>query len=90
MAPSYEHIQVFAYLFYTHDNPKQKDKFSSRCQKCVFVGYLHGMKGWKLYDLEQNVFVYSRDISFNENILPFAHDIEGSNQSEPKILENWV
>lgn len=30
----------------------------------MFVGYPHGKKGWKLYDLEQNTFLSSKGILF--------------------------
>ena len=54
------------------------------------MGYPHRNKGRKLYDLEQSTFFYSRDVSFHENIFPFAHDSGGTNEGTPKMLGNWV
>ncbi|XP_021732478.1 uncharacterized protein LOC110699281 [Chenopodium quinoa] len=42
--------------------------------KCVFVGYPHGKKGWKFYDLETGDIFVSRDVKFHENEFPFVKD----------------
>ncbi|XP_021716606.1 uncharacterized protein LOC110684457 [Chenopodium quinoa] len=48
------------------------DKFALRSRKCVFVGYPHGKKGWKLYDFETGEIFVSRDVKFYENEFPFV------------------
>nr|GEY71646.1 hypothetical protein [Tanacetum cinerariifolium] len=48
------------------------DKFVSRSQKCVFVGYPYAQKGWRLFDLEKLEFFVSRDVDFLEHI--FSYD----------------
>ncbi|XP_021746663.1 uncharacterized protein LOC110712507 [Chenopodium quinoa] len=51
------------------------DKFSPRSRKCAFVGYPHGKKGWKVYDLETVDIFVSSDVKFFENEFPFLkHD----------------
>lgn len=32
--------------------------------RCIFVGYPFRKKGWKLYDLEENESLVSRDVVF--------------------------
>ncbi|KAL6321337.1 hypothetical protein AAG906_016392 [Vitis piasezkii] len=44
---SYKHIRTFGCLCYAHDQNRDKDKFSSRSRKCIFVGYPFGKKGWR-------------------------------------------
>ena len=46
------------------------DKFASRSWRCVFVGYPYGKKGWRLYDLEKQDFIVSRDVVFLEDFFP--------------------
>ena len=38
---------------------------------CVFVGYPHGQKGWKLFYLDNKTYFVSRDVNFFENEFPF-------------------
>ena len=36
-----------------------------------FLGYLHGQKGYKVYDLERQKLFVSRDVIFHEHNFPF-------------------
>ncbi|GJY50493.1 ribonuclease H-like domain-containing protein [Tanacetum coccineum] len=47
------------------------DKFSSRAEKCVLIGYSSFKKGYKLFSLERKQFVFSRDVKFFETVFPF-------------------
>jgi len=38
----------------------------------MFLGYPHGQKGWKLYDLATKKIFLSRDVHFYDTIFPFA------------------
>ncbi|KAJ9567088.1 hypothetical protein OSB04_003054 [Centaurea solstitialis] len=64
-----------------------QDKFAPRSRKCVFIGYPHGKKGWKLYDLGTGEIFVSRDVKFHENEFPFANTQESlgvdTRDSEP-------
>ena len=70
--PSYDQLRVFGSSCYTHRQSRDKDKFGHRSRSCVFVGYPFGKKGWKVYDLEKEEFLVSRDVVFQENVFPFA------------------
>ncbi|KAF7843815.1 Retrovirus-related Pol polyprotein from transposon RE1 [Senna tora] len=69
--PGYDLLRVFEYLCYaTNIDPKRK-KFDQRAKKCIFLGIVHGVKGFKVYDLaEKKVFV-NRNVKFYEKIFPF-------------------
>lgn len=56
-ASSYDNIRVLSCLCYAANCPRFKDKFDSRSRKCIFVGYLNGQKGWRLYDLDTMIFL---------------------------------
>ena len=71
-APSYDHLKVFGSLCYAHNQTRGGDKFASRSRRCVFVGYPHGKKGWRVYDLEKLEFFVSRDVVFSETKFPFS------------------
>ncbi|GJT35936.1 putative RNA-directed DNA polymerase [Tanacetum coccineum] len=68
--PLMKHLRVFGCLcFATVLN--NHDKFSSRAEKCVFVGYSSFKKGYKLFSLERRQFIFSRDVKFFEKVFPF-------------------
>ncbi|BAA97099.1 retroelement pol polyprotein-like [Arabidopsis thaliana] len=70
--PSYSALRTFGCLCYAHYRARDKDKFSERSRRCVFVGYPYGKKGWRLYDLEKNKFFVSRDVVFQETVFPYG------------------
>ncbi|GJY65189.1 putative RNA-directed DNA polymerase [Tanacetum coccineum] len=71
--PNLLHLKTFCYLcFLTVLN--KSDKFGSRADKCVFVGYDFNKKGYKLYNLDQKKFIFSRDVKFYETVFPFKNN----------------
>ena len=81
-----------------------KSKLADRSRKCIMVGYGtddHNVKGYKLWDLVNRKFLFSRDVSFNENTLykdkittEYVNEVEfledredhDSNEAESQIL----
>ncbi|PKI38709.1 hypothetical protein CRG98_040900 [Punica granatum] len=68
--PNYSNLRVFGSFCYAHT--RTKDKFEPRSRKCVFIGYPHGKKGWRLYDLKNQQTFVSRDVRFCETMFPFS------------------
>ena len=52
----------------------------------MFLGYPHGIKGYKVLDLQSNSVYVSRDIVFYETIFPYAE----CPPSPTPILDNFV
>jgi hypothetical protein len=59
-------MRVFGSLAYAH---AKEEKLEPRAVMCVFVGYLEGLKGYKLRKLESGggKCIISRDVTFDEN-----------------------
>ncbi|GJS82100.1 ribonuclease H-like domain-containing protein [Tanacetum coccineum] len=76
--PTLSYLRVFGCLcFATIVN--NNDKFSSRSEKCVMIGYFK--KGYRLYSLDKHQFIFYRDVNFFENIFPFKDSEDGKNDS---------
>lgn len=90
--PSYEHIRIFGCLCYVYNNQRQKDKFGECSKKCIFIGYPHGKKGWKLYDLESGDIFVSHDVTFHDEIYQFAYNekLENGVLSNLEQLQGWI
>ena len=72
--PNFDALRVFGCLCFAHDQRDKGNKFAPRSWKCIFVCYLYGKKGWRLYDLDLGDFFVSRDVQFHENEFPFSPD----------------
>jgi hypothetical protein len=47
--------------------PKEKrSKLGNKYEKCIFVGYKDGIKGYKLWNPVTRKIVYSQDVVFRE------------------------
>ncbi|KAL2250124.1 UNVERIFIED_CONTAM: Retrovirus-related Pol polyprotein from transposon RE2 [Sesamum indicum] len=69
--PTYEHIKVFGCLCFAANVFPFKKKFEPRATRCIFLGYVQGIKGYKVMDLSTRKIHVSRDIIFHEDTYPF-------------------
>lgn len=86
--PSYDSLRTFGCLCYAQRRPRNRDKFSDRSRKCLFVGYPYGKKAW-----DNNEFFASRDVVFLEEQFPGITDTTYVTspilQHDPTI-DDWV
>ena len=63
--PDYKNLKVFGCSAYAH---VRQDKLKPWAVKCVFLGYLEGVKAYRLWCLEpgRRKCIISRDMVFNE------------------------
>ena len=71
-APQLEHLRVFGCLCYMTTPKHGRDKFQARALPCVFMGYPHGKKGYKVMSLADRKQYISRDVIFHEFVFPFS------------------
>ncbi|KAH9779930.1 Integrase catalytic domain-containing protein [Citrus sinensis] len=62
-AQDYDSLRIFGCPAYYH---VKDGKLDHRARKAIFVGFKGGVKGFKLWDLEDKKFMCSRDVTFDE------------------------
>jgi hypothetical protein len=61
--PSLEHLRVFGCDAYVHVPKENRSKLDNKAEKCIFIGYKDGIKGYKLWNPETKKVVYSGMLS---------------------------
>ena len=51
---------------YVHVPKENRSKMDKKAEKCIFIGYKDGVKGYNLWNPETKKNVYSRDVVFKE------------------------
>ncbi|CAJ2674628.1 unnamed protein product [Trifolium pratense] len=70
--PDLSMLKVFGCLCYTSTHEAQRSKLDYRAQKCVFLGYKAGMKGFTVLVLHSGAIITSRNVQFEELIFPYS------------------
>ncbi|KAL0408303.1 UNVERIFIED_CONTAM: Retrovirus-related Pol polyprotein from transposon TNT 1-94 [Sesamum radiatum] len=84
--PTYEHLRVFGCLCFDTIVKPNKEKFGKRALKCLFLGYCSNQKGFRLYDLDNEQLIVSRDVVFHEKTLPLRVTSSTPNHDAPLPL----
>lgn len=69
--PDYTRLKTFGCLANATKLTPPKDKFGARAHKYIFLGYVPGTKGYRLFDIEAQQILTSRDVIFYETTFPF-------------------
>ena len=64
--PRVEHLKVFGCVAYAHIPKENREKLDEKGEKCIFIGYSHETKGYRLYEPESKQLIISRDVIFDE------------------------
>ena len=64
--PSLENLRVFGCDAYVHVPKENRSKLDNKDEKCIFISYKYGMKGYNLWKQETKKTIYSQDIVFRE------------------------
>ncbi|GJS26881.1 retrotransposon protein, putative, ty1-copia subclass [Tanacetum coccineum] len=92
---NYETLRIFGCVAYSHVN---QGKLKPRAIKCIFLGYPDGVKGyrlWRLDDVKPKIII-SRDVVFNESLM-YKDTLKGAGAADSgkegpqqQNLDNYV
>ena len=72
--PNLDDLRIIGCLCYAHA-VGQSDKFAPRATKCVLLAYTFGLKGYKLYDIDNKKIFHSRDVIFQGKVFPYKNTL---------------
>eukprot|EP00253_Pinus_taeda_P017001 PITA_17001 len=64
--PSLSHMRVFGCDAYVHVLKEKRTKLDGKYEKCIFIGYKDGSKGYKLWNLVTRKVEYNQDVVFRK------------------------
>jgi hypothetical protein len=73
--PDISHLRAFGCEVYSYV-PRYKRKFQPKATRCVLLGYAEGVKGYRLWDIDAQKIIISRNCRFNETCFPFKDKSE--------------
>jgi hypothetical protein len=83
----YSNLRIFGCPAYAHVN---NGKLVPRAQKCTFVGYGSGVKGYRLLCADSKKVIVSRDVTFDESAFSSLGDASSSGFSSTPTPETTV
>lgn len=93
--PRYDNIKTFGCLCYASNIYPKRNKLDPRAIKCVFLVYSTAKKTYKIYDLNNQKALISRDVILHERVSPYRIDNYDDNHVPFPIFtdeideENW-
>eukprot|EP00253_Pinus_taeda_P032730 PITA_32730 len=73
---SLSHLRVFGCDAYVHVPKEKRTKLDSKSEKCIFIGYKDGLKGYKLWNPVTSKAVYNQDVVFREVKDVIKHEVQ--------------
>lgn len=80
--PDLSMLRVFGCLAYVHIQKDFRDDAKWHTQRCIYLGFTEGYKGFKCYNDETGKITISRDVEFDENTFP---GVEWTDEDAPFI-----
>lgn len=65
--PSVKYLKVWGCLAHTHVPKVGRSKLDARSSVCIFLGIDQETKGYRLFDVESNKVITSKDVTFEED-----------------------
>ena len=70
--PEVSHLRVWGCTAYVHLQKDKRQPLESHMEKCIFISYPDGYKGWKFYNPTSKCTLISERADFNERYFPMS------------------
>lgn len=68
--PHVDYLRVWGCVAYVHIQKDKRAKLGSHMEKCIFIGYPIGYKGWKFYNpITKKVIICERQILMKDTLI---------------------
>ena len=64
--PSFAYLRVFGCDAFMQLSKEKRSKLDNKVEKCIFISYKDGVKGYKLWNLVTRKIAYTRDVVFKK------------------------
>ena len=78
-------MKLFGCDSYVHVPREKQNKLDNKDEKCIFIGYKDGMKGYKVWNLVTKKTIYSGDFVFREVREDPIHELTPMEREPEKI-----
>ena len=82
--PDIGHLRVWGCVAYVHVQRDKRSSLGSHMEKCIFIGYPEGYKGWKFYNPETRKVIISERADFDERYTYDGAPIEHKDHYTPE------
>ena len=83
--PDVSHLRVWGCLAYVHVQKDKRKKLESHMEKCIFIGYPEGYKGWKFYNPETKKVIICERADFDERYTYDGQLLKSAPELKPLI-----
>lgn len=73
--PDVSHLKTFGCPCYAHIPKDERKKIDPKARKCLFLGYSDCVKGYRVFDEQRGIVIFSRDVRFDEDTVPVTRAI---------------
>jgi hypothetical protein len=74
--PDVSHLRIWGCTAYVHVQKDKRTALGSHMEKCIFIGYPDGYKGWKFYNPITKKTVISERAEFDERYMLGSHSVQ--------------
>ena len=88
--PSIAHLRVFRCDAFMHVPKEKRSKLDNKAEKCIFVGYKDGIKGYKLWIVITRKTIYSQDVIYRKMEIDLKNERSDSFEEESSESDDEV